>query len=291
MAIIVDERSRVIIQGITGGTGRGMAARMTEYYHTLVGGVSPGKGGQEVCGKPVFNYVHEAVAAVQADTSAVVVPAAFVKDAVMEAVDAGIKTIWVYTDNIPLYDTMEMVQYAKMNGVHMIGPNSAGVVSLGKCSIADFNEKTLPMPQGHIGIVAKSGSLDNEAIDMFRRAGYGFSTICALGGEAIVGSSFREVLPLFRDDPETEAVVMMSEVGGADEAAALEILKNFGKPIVAYICGHTAPPKKRMGHAGAIAGSEAETAAGKTKLLREAGIPVADYLEELPVLMKQALGK
>lgn len=287
MAIIIDENSRVIIQGITGGTGRGMAARMSEKYNTLVGGVTPGKGGMEVCGKPVFNFVHEAVEAVGANTSAIVVPAKLVKGAFMEAVDAGIKTIWVYTDDIPLYDTVEMVQYAKMHGVRFIGPNSAGCVSPEKGSIADYNEDTLPMPQGHIGVVSKSGSLNSEAVDMLARAGYGFSTIVTLGGEAIGGTSFQDVLPLFRDDPQTEAVVMISEVGGTDEAACRDIIKDFGKPIIAYISGHTAPPKKRMGHAGAIAGSEAESAAAKTRILREVGVPVADYIEEIPELMKK----
>lgn len=254
MAIIIDNSSRIIIQGITGTTGKTFAERMSKYYKTLVGGVTPGKGGEQVFGVPVFNFVHEAVEKAGANTSIVAVPARFAKDASMEAMDAGIKTVWVYTDKIPVHDAMEMIQYAFLKGVRLIGPNSAGVVSPGKASAAEHNEDQLPMTEGSIGVLSKSGSLSYEVINMIYEAGLGFSTIICIGGDPVVGTSCRDVLQLFRDDEETKAVVMIGEIGGTDETDCIDIIEKMGKPIVAYISGHIAPEKKKMGHAGAIIG-------------------------------------
>lgn len=286
MAIIVDRDSKIIIQGITGTTGRTFAERMTKYYDTLVGGVTPGKGGSEIFGVPVFDFVHEAVEKVGANTSLIVVPARFVKDAVMEAVDAGIKTIWAYTDKVPVHDAMEMVQYAKLNGVRLIGPNSAGVVSPGKASAAEHNEEQLPLIEGNVGVISKSGSLSYEVINMIYEGGLGFSTIICIGGDPVLGTSCRGILELFRDDDETKAIVMIGEIGGTDEIDCIDIIKDIKKPIIAYISGHTAPEKKKMGHAGAIVGGAAESAKGKSEILKRAGVDVVETIEEIPAALK-----
>ena len=289
MAIIVDQNSRIIIQGITGASGSAMAERMCKYYSNMLGGVSPGKGGQTVAGRPVFDFVHEAVDALRADTSAIVVPAPFAKEALMEAVDAGIKTVWVYSDRMPLHETIEMIYYAKQNGVRLIGPNAAGVVSPGRASISDLNEESLPLIPGKIGLAAKSGSLNVEAVSLLHEAGYGFSSVVSMGGEPFSGTTFTDVLQLFKEDEETDAVIMLGEIGGSDEVDCIPIIQQLGKPLMAYISGHTAPQKKTMGHAGAIASSTSETAEGKSKALRGAGIPVADYIEEIPDFIRKIL--
>ena len=243
MAIIVDRDSKIIIQGITGTTGRTFAERMSKYYDTLVGGVTPGKGGSDVFGVPVFNFVHEAVEKVGANTSLVAVPAKFVKDAVMEAVDAGIKTIWAYTDKVPVHDAMEMIQYAKLHGVRLIGPNSAGVVSPGKASAAEHNEEQLPLIEGNVGIISKSGSLSYEVINLIYEGGFGFSTVICIGGDPILGTSCRDVLKLFKNDEETKAIVIIGEIGGTDEIECVDVIADIKKPIIAYISGPTAPVK------------------------------------------------
>lgn len=289
MAIIVDKNSRIIIQGITGTTGRTFAERMSRYYDTLVGGVTPGKKGETVFGKPVFNFVDEAVRETGANTSLVVVPAPFVKDAAMEAIDAGIKTIWIYTDKVPVHDAMEIIQYAKLKGVRLIGPNSAGVVSPGKASAAEHNEEQLPLREGHIGLLSKSGSLSYEVINLLYENGFGFSSVICIGGDPVLGTSCRDVLELFAADPETEAVVMIGEIGGTDETDCADIMQAMGKPVVAYISGHIAPEKKKMGHAGAIIGGASESAKGKSAILRQAGITVAESIEEIPQLLSKLL--
>ncbi len=282
MAIIVDNSSKIIIQGITGTTGKTFAERMSKYYKTLVGGVTPGKGGEEIFGIPVFNFVHEAVEKTGANTSIVAVPARFVKDAAMEAIDAGIKTIWVYTDKVPVHDAMEMVQYAALKRVRLVGPNSAGVVSPGKASAAEHNENQLPLKEGNIGVLSKSGSLSYEVINMIYEGGFGFSTIICIGGDPVLGTSCRDVLKMFKNDEETKAVVMIGEIGGTDETDCIDIIEEMNKPIVAYISGHIAPEKKKMGHAGAIIGGTEESAKGKSEILRKAGVKVVDSIEEIP---------
>ena len=288
MAIIVDNDSRVIIQGITGKTGRTFADRMSKYYPTtFVGGVTPGKKGEVVCEKPVYNFVREAVEELGANTSVIVVPARLLKDAVLEAVDAGIKTIWTYTDGVAVHDAVDMVQYCKLNGVRLIGPNSAGVLSPGKASAAEHNENMLPLLPGNIGLLSKSGSLSYEVINMIHDAGFGFSSIICIGGDPVLGTTCADVLRLYADDPETKAIVMVGEIGGTDEADCAELIKSIDKPIVGYVCGHTAPPKKKMGHAGAIVGGEAETAAGKTKILKDAGVITVTSIEGIPEALQK----
>lgn len=287
MAIIINESSRVIIQGITGKKGRTFAKRMAKYYSNFVGGVTPGKGGQIVAGKPVFNYVEEAVKELNANTSAVVVAAPFVKAAVIEALDAGIKTIWVYTDKVPVHETMIMVQYAKLKGATLVGPNSAGLVSPGKASAGELNEELLPLVPGNVGLISKSGSLAYEVINLINEAGFGFSTAICIGGDPILGTTCGDVLRAFKDDEETKAVVMIGEVGGTDEIDDMDIIKEMNKPVVAYISGHTAPPKKKMGHAGAIVNGSSDTAAAKTAVLKEAGVITATCIEEISKALKE----
>lgn len=291
MAIIVDKSSRVIIQGITGRIGRSFARRMAGHYDNFVGGVTPGKGGQEVEGKPVFNFVSEAVEKIGANTSVVVVAAPFVKEAVMEAVDAGIKTVWVYTDKVPVHDAVEMVQYAKLGGVRLVGPNSAGVVSPGKASAAELNEEHIPLHEGRVGLLSKSGSLSYEVINMINDAGMGISTAICIGGDPVLGTTCRDVLEMFRDDDETEAVVMVGEIGGTDETDCIDIIKELNKPMVAYISGHTAPDKKKMGHAGAIIGGSGESAAAKSQALAAAGVTIAYSIEQIPEALKKLQNK
>lgn len=287
MAIIVNRSSRVIIQGITGKIGRTFAERMAKYYDNFVGGVTPGKGGEEVSGRPVFNFVHEAVHATDANTSVVAVAAPFVKEAVLEAIDAGIKTIWVYTDKVPVHDTMELVHYARLNNVRLVGPNSAGVVSPGKASAAELNEEQLPLVGGNVGLISKSGSLSYEVINMVYEAGFGFSTVICIGGDPVLGTTCEDVLRMFKDDDETKAVVMIGEIGGTDEIDCIEVIKKLNKPIIAYISGHTAPEKKKMGHAGAIVGGNNESAAAKSALLSEAGVITVDCIEKIPDALKK----
>ena len=287
MAIIVDSASRIIIQGITGTTGKTFAERMSKYYDTLVGGVTPGKGGKTVCGKPVFDFVADAVKETGANTSLVVVPSGFVKDAAMEAIDAGIKTMWIYTDKVPVHDAMEIIQYAILNGVRLIGPNSAGVVSPGKASAAEHNEEQLPLNAGHIGLLSKSGSLSYEVISLLHEAGFGFSTVICIGGDPVLGTSCRDVLDMFEKDSETEAVVMIGEIGGTDEIDCEDVIQSMTKPVVAYISGHIAPEKKKMGHAGAIIGGAGESAKGKSSALRNMGVAVSESIEEIPTILKE----
>lgn len=289
MAIIIDENSRVIIQGITGRVGKNFAERMARHYTNFVGGVTPGKGGQEVSGKPVFSTVAEAVKNVQANTSVIVVAAPFVKEAVFEAADAGIKTMWVYTDGVPVHDTMEMVQYVQLKEARLVGPNSAGLVSPGKASTAELNEDMLPLKQGTIGLVSKSGSLSYEVIHMIYEAGFGFTSVICVGGDPVLGTTMQDAVRLFVQDPDTKGIVMLGEVGGSDEVDSIQSMQGSEKPVVAYIAGHCAPAKKKMGHAGAIVSSSADTADGKSEALRGAGVHVAESIEEIPGLLKQYL--
>jgi succinyl-CoA synthetase alpha subunit len=286
MAILIDESSRVIIQGITGRVGTVFAERMAKYYSNFVGGVTPGKGGQTIAGKPVFNYVEEAVKELNANTSVIVVAAPFVKGAVIEALDAGIKTLWIYTDKVPVHETMIMVQYAKLKGATMVGPNSAGLVSPGKASAGELSEEQLPLFPGNIGLLSKSGSLSYEVINLINEAGFGFSTAICIGGDPILGTTCRDVLSAFKDDEETKAVVMIGEVGGTEEIDTIDVIKKMNKPIIAYISGHTAPAKKKMGHAGAIVSGNSDTAAAKTAVLKKAGVITADCIEEIPKALK-----
>lgn len=289
MAILVDERSRVVIQGITGNIGRSFAERMARHYRNFVGGVTPGKGGSLVAGVPVFDSVAEAVEATGANTSVITVPAPFVKDAVYEGLDAGIRVLSIYTEHVPIHDATQFVRFALLRGARLVGPNAAGVVSPGKASAAELNEDQLPLRPGPVGVMSKSGTLSYEVIDGLGARGLGQSTVCCLGGDPILGTTFREALELFEADPETRVVVLLGEIGGTDEMAAAEFIPRAAKPVVAYIAGRAAPPGKRMGHAGAIVTRAADTAAAKMEILRKAGARVAEDLSEIPEMVAAAV--
>lgn len=288
MAILLDETSRVIIQGVTGSVGRGFAERYSANYANFVGGVSPGKGGQEVAGRPVFDSVAEALAATDADVSVVTVPAARAGDAIVEALEAGVRLISVYTDLIPVHEAAFCIRYARARGARIIGPNAAGIVSPGRASACELRD-SLVRP-GPVGVVTKSGSLAYEVVAALNGIGLGQSTICCLGGDPLIGTDFREVLELFAADDATEGVVLVGEVGGDDEMRALDAVRALGKPLVAYVVGRSAPSGKSMGHAGAIAGRADESAQAKLAALSRTGAHTAELLEELPAVLRASLG-
>lgn len=288
MAILIDRSSRIIIQGITGSTGRGFAKTLSRGGNPLVGGVTPGKGGEQVEGLPVWSYVSEAVEMSGCNASYVLVGPPYVKDAVYEAADAGIKLIDIYAEKVPVHDVLDMIGYTRARGVTLIGPAAAGVVSPGKANFSDINFDTI-VP-GHVGIVSKSGTLTYEVMDGLHRRGLGESTVVCLGGELVTGTGYREILELFRGDHETRAVVVLGEIGGLAEIEALDVIRAFGKPVVAYMAGKTAPPGKKMGHAGAITRGGRDAAGEKARLLQEAGAVLAPLVTDVPDLIAAALG-
>lgn len=287
MAILVNEDSRIIIQGITGNAGRGFAKTLSRKSNPLVGGVTPGKGGERVEGLPVFDFVSDAVKEAGANASYIVVGGAYVKEAVYEAVDAGVKLIDVYAEHVPVHDAIDAINYCRAHGARLLGPAAAGIVSPGKANFSDINSDTV-VP-GRIGIASKSGTLTYEVMDRLNARGMGESTVCCLGGEAIIGTGYRDVLELFRDDADTDAVVMLGEIGGMAEVEAIDVIRGFGKPLVVYIAGQSAPPGKKMGHAGAITSGGRDNATGKTRILREAGAIMAPLLTDIADLIAEAL--
>jgi succinyl-CoA synthetase alpha subunit len=289
MAILVDERSRIVIQGITGNIGANFATEARRLYPAvMVAGVTPGRGGQSVAGVPVYDAVAEAVERHGADTSFVCVPAPAVKDSVVEAIDAGIRTIGVYTEGVPLHEAVQLVAYAGSRGARLLGPNAAGVLSPGKAGMGEITEGYFPTRPGSLGIVAKSGSIVYEVVALTTEV-EGQSTMVCLGGDPILGTTFLDVLRLFEADPETRVVLLIGEIGGPDEIAAADGIRTMRTPVVAYVCGHAAPPGKKMGHAGAIVSGGRDTAAAKSEALRAAGAEVARTLPELPGLVRKAL--
>ncbi len=283
MSIIVDKNTRVMIQGITGQIGLQYANRMSQGYTNLVAGVTPGKGGQEVCGVPVYNTVREAVLNQRPTLSMIVVPPKQVLGAVFETIEQGVKIIEVYTDEVPLHDISKMISYAKKEGVTLIGPGAAGVVTPEQCNISEISEKLLA--PGNIGVLTKSGSLCGEVLRFMGKENIGQSTVCAVGGGFITGLRLKDVMEMFIKDELTSHIVMLGEVGGADEIEAAEVIAKAEKPVLAYVAGHYAPPGVRMGHAGAILGEVQDSADHKTKVLREAGALVADCINDLFDLM------
>lgn len=279
MAIIVNESSKIIIQGITGNIGKSFARRMIDYHTPIVGGVTPGKGGERVYNLPVFNTVEEAVQKTGADSSFISVRPTFVKQAVFEAIDAGIKVIVIYSEGVPVQDSLDMVHYARLNDVILLGPNSAGIVSPGKANLSDLHDSIL-VP-GNIGIVSRSGTLTYEVVEMLKQQNLGTSTIVCLGGDPVVGLQHSEVLNLFEQDNETEAIVYVGEIGGNDEVFSAEVIKKMKKPVYSFIAGLHAPEGKRMGHAGAIISNETETAMIKQNLLSDAGATTVKLLTDL----------
>ena len=287
MAIIIDEKTNVIVQGITGNQGTFHTRQMLAYGTRIVGGVSPGKSGQKVEGIPVYDSVNAAMEEHRVDASVIFIPAAFAKDAALEAIDAGIKVVVVITEHIPVHDEMEIVALARNRGTIVIGPNTFGIVSSGKCKMG-IPPNRLFVP-GSIGVVARSGTLTYEIVANLTANGFGQSTVVGLGGDKVIGLSFVDILDRFEKDPETTAVVMVGEIGGSAEEEAAHYIRKMTKPVVAYVAGKSAPPGKRMGHAGAIIERGKGTFEGKARALREAGARVAALPFEVTGLMKEML--
>jgi len=284
MSVLLDEKTPVIVQGITGRIGAFHAEEMVKYGTKVVGGVTPGKGGGEVLGRPVFNTVKEAVAATGATASLVFVPPPFAADSIMEAADAGIRLCVAITDGIPAQDMIRvkryMRRYRKENRMQLIGPNCAGVISPGKAMMG-IMPGHIYLP-GAVGIVGRSGTLGYEAASQMKELGIGVSTSVGIGGDPINGSSFKDILELFEQDPETRAVMMIGEIGGPQEAEAAEFVRDhMTKPVVAYVAGLTAPKGRRMGHAGAIISAFGETAVEKVEILKNAGVVIAERPSDL----------
>jgi len=289
MSVLVNKDSKVIVQGFTGGEGTFHASQMIDYGTNVVGGVTPGKGGQEHLGKPVFNTVKEAVEKAGADTSVIFVPPPFAADAIMEAAEAGIKVIICITEGIPTEDMVTVKEYLKDKDARLVGPNCPGVITSDEAKVGimpGFIHK-----KGRVGIVSRSGTLTYEAVDQLTRIGLGQTTAIGIGGDPIIGTSTREALELFMNDPETEGVVMIGEIGGNMEADAAHWYKEHGtKPVVSFIAGATAPKGRTMGHAGAIIGGKADTAEAKKEILRDCGIHVVDSPADLGKKMAEVLG-
>jgi succinyl-CoA synthetase alpha subunit len=281
MSIIVDKNTRVIVQGITGNEGLFHTRQMVQYGTKIVGGITPGKGGQSVDGIPVFNTVASAVKETGANASVIFVPPAFSADAVMEAVDAGLKIIICMTEGIPTLDMIQAKHYLKGKSVNLVGPNTPGIISPGKCKIgvmAGYIHQ-----EGTIGVISRSGTLTYETVDQLTKNGFGQSTCIGIGGDPIIGLDFVDLLAMFEKDPGTKAVVLIGEIGGTAEEEAAEYFKeNMEKPVLAFIAGKTAPPGRRMGHAGAIISGGSGTALEKIELLEKVGIKVVDYPEFIP---------
>ncbi len=289
MSILVNEHTRVAVQGITGAEGTFHTERMLEYGTKIVAGVTPGKGGTKHLGLPVFNTVAEAVAAEGANASAVFVPPFGAADAVMEAADSGIGVVVCITEGIPTFDMIKVKAFLKNRPAALIGPNTPGIISPGKCKIGIMPGHICK--PGSVGIISRSGTLTYEAIQQVTGLGYGQSTAVGQGGDPIVGLKFLEFLELFRKDSETEAVILIGEIGGtAEEEAAALIGRGYPKPVVGFIAGQTAPPGRRMGHAGAIIAGGKGTAAEKMDALRKAGVHVAVSPAEIGSTLKRALG-
>jgi succinyl-CoA synthetase alpha subunit len=291
MSILVNKNSKILVQGFTGTEGTFHATQMIEYGTNVAGGVTPGKGGSKHLDKPVFNTVSDCVKATSADVSIIFVPPAFAADAIMESADAGIRLIVCITEGIPVQDMIKVKNYLQGKSTRLIGPNCPGVITAGECKVGimpGFVFKT-----GKIGIVSKSGTLTYEAADQVAKAGLGISTAVGIGGDPIIGTTTKEAIELFMNDPGTDAIVMIGEIGGSMEAEAANWIKSNGnkKPVVGFIAGQTAPPGRRMGHAGAIVGGADDTAAAKMKIMGECGIHVVSSPADIGKKMAEVMGK
>lgn len=275
MSILVNKKSKIIVQGFTGNEGTFHAQQMIEYGTNVVGGVTPGKGGTKHLDKPVFNTVADAVKQAHADVSIIFVPPAFAADAIMEAAEAGIKLVVCITEGIPVKDMVAVKSYLSDKNCRLIGPNCPGIITPGEAKVGimpGFIHKP-----GTIGIVSRSGTLTYEAVDQVTKAGLGQSTCIGIGGDPIIGTTTKDAVELLMNDPDTEGIIMIGEIGGTMEADAAQYVKQYGtKPVVGFIAGQTAPPGRTMGHAGAIVGGAEDTAAAKMKIMRECGINVVD---------------
>ncbi len=289
MSVLVNKDSKVIVQGFTGSEGTFHAGQMIEYGTNVVGGVTPGKGGQTHLDKPVFNTVAEAVAKAGADVSIIFVPPAFAADAIMEAAEAGIKVIVCITEGIPVSDMVKVKEYLTDKDCTLIGPNCPGVMTAGEAKVGIM--PGFIFSKGTIGIVSKSGTLTYEAVDQITKVGLGQTTAIGIGGDPIIGTTTKEAVQLLMNDPETEGIIMIGEIGGNLEAEAGKWIKEHGtKPVVAFIAGETAPAGRTMGHAGAIVGGHDDTAAAKKAILRSCGVHVVDSPAEIGKKMAEVLG-
>ncbi|RIV45860.1 MULTISPECIES: succinate--CoA ligase subunit alpha [Flagellimonas] len=290
MSVLVNKDSKIIVQGFTGSEGTFHAEQMIEYGTNVVGGVTPGKGGQEHLGKPVFNTVEDAVKEVGADTTIIFVPPAFAADAIMEAASAGIKVIITITEGIPVADMVKAYDYIQDKDCTLIGPNCPGVITPGEAKVGIM--PGFVFKKGKVGIVSKSGTLTYEAADQVVRQGLGITTAIGIGGDPIIGTTTKKAVELLINDPETECVVMIGEIGGQLEAEAARWYKASGskKPIVGFIAGETAPAGRTMGHAGAIVGGSDDTAQAKKRIMRECGIHVVDSPAEIGAKVKEVAG-
>jgi succinyl-CoA synthetase alpha subunit len=290
LSVLVDKNTRVIVQGITGKEGTFHTRQMIEYGTNIVGGVTPGKGGSEHEGVPVFNTVEDAVKQAGANASVIYVPPAFAADAIMEAADAGLPLVVCITEGIPTLDMVKVREYLSDKATRLIGPNCPGIISPGKCKIGIMPGHI--HKEGRIGVVSRSGTLTYEAVGQLTALGLGQSTALGIGGDPIVGTTHKDALALFQADDETDAIVMIGEIGGTAEEEAAEFAKeNVSKPVVAFIAGQTAPPGRRMGHAGAIIAGGKGTAAEKMKALEEAGIRVVKSPADIGAAIRDALGR
>lgn len=285
MSILVDENTRLLVQGITGREGSFHTEQMLAYGTNVVAGVTPGKAGQEVHGVPVYNTVQDAVRETGANASVIYVPAKFSVDAIYEAADNGIGLIVCITEGVPVNDMVAVYHHVKSKGARLIGPNCPGITTPGKGKIG-IMPGFIHEP-GRVGVVSRSGTLTYEVVDALTKAGLGQSSVVGIGGDPIIGTAFIDVLELFQNDPDTDAIVMIGEIGGDDEEVAAEFIKtHVTKPMAGFIAGRTAPPGKRMGHAGAIISGGSGTAAGKIAALEAAGVSVAERMSEIPGLLK-----
>ncbi len=290
MSVLVNKNSKIIVQGFTGSEGTFHASQMIEYGTNVVGGVTPGKGGTSHLERPVFNTVKDAVDQVGADTSIIFVPPAFAADAIMEAADAGIKVIICITEGIPVSDMIKAYDFIKGKNCRLVGPNCPGVITPGEAKVGIM--PGFVFKKGKVGIVSKSGTLTYEAADQVVRQGFGITTAIGIGGDPIIGTTTKEAVELLMNDPETECIIMIGEIGGQLEADAAKWIKANGnkKPVVGFIAGETAPKGRTMGHAGAIVGGADDTAEAKKRIMRENGIHVVDSPAQIGMKVKEVLG-
>jgi len=289
MSVLVNKHSRIVVQGFTGSEGTFHAGQMIDYGTNVIGGVTSGKGGQEHLGKPVFNTVAESVEKAGADTSIIFVPPAFASDAIMEAAEAGIKVVICITEGIPTADMVKVKSYLEGKDVTLVGPNCPGVITPGEAKVGIM--PGFIFKKGNVGIVSKSGTLTYEAADQVVKQGYGITTAIGIGGDPIIGTTTKQAVELLMNDPETEAIVMIGEIGGQLEAEAAQWIKADGnrKPVVGFIAGQTAPAGRTMGHAGAIVGGADDTAQAKMKILAENGIHVVESPAKIGEAIAQVL--
>jgi len=289
MSILINKHTRLLVQGITGREGQFHTQQMLAYGTQVVAGVTPGKGGQQVHGVPVFDTVEQAVAETDATASIIFVPPAFAADAILEAVSAGLDLVICITEGVPVQDMVDAANFALREGVTLIGPNCPGLITPGEC-LAGIMPGRIFTP-GPVGIVSRSGTLTYEVVNELTQRGIGQSTCVGIGGDPIIGTRFVDVLEAFDEDPQTEVIVMIGEIGGTDEEEAAELIPDLETPVVGFISGRSAPPGKRMGHAGAIITGDKGTAASKIQALTAAGVPVADTISQIADEVARILGR